>query len=411
MRNWRRILAVMLAAAMALSATACSSSSSSSSDTTAAETEAAGDETTAAGDETTAAEGETEAASAGSSDLSYADYEASDVYVASEEAAVYEGTDEWPETYWYYTCSTGDTSTWAQAGYYFNALMQESTNGAVQIGVYASDQLTNGSQTDGIQALMDGATIQVSMHSNLIYANFDTRFNVVSLPYLFEDYDAVDTAMAGEGGEALKEVLAEYGLVCEGIGENGFRQITNSSKPITSVSDLADLKMRICSNDLCEEVYKEWGCDATVMNWSETYTALQQGTVDGQENPETAIDSASVQDVQSYISLWNAYYDCLFFCINQSAYDQFTDEQKAVIDENAAKAVAYQIAINRDNVEALVAEWTESGVMEVTTYDEIDTDSFKEACSGAEDWYIEQLVANGMTEDEATAYIDSFKAE
>jgi len=339
----------------------------------------------------------------------YADYEASDVYVASEEAAVYTGTDEWPVTVWNYTCSTGDTSTWAQAGYYFNALMQESTDGAVMINVYAADQLTNGSQTDGIQALMDGATIQVSMHSNLIYANFDTRFNVVSLPYLFEDYDDVDAVMAGEGGEALKEVLAEYGLVCEGIGENGFRQITNSKKAITTVSDLADIKMRICSNDLCAEVYSEWGCDATVMNWSETYTALQQGTVDGEENPETAIASNSVQDVQDYISLWNAYYDCLFFCINQSAYDQFTDEQKAVIDENAAKAVAYQIAINRENVEELVAEWTESGAMEVTTLDEIDSDSFKEACSGTEDWYISQLTANGMSEEEAQAYIDAFK--
>ena len=349
------------------------------------------------------------AAAAASSGVDYQDYESSDRFVAKTEAAKYEGSDEWPETTWNFDCSTGDTSTWAQAGYYFNALMQESTGGKVKVAVYAGEQLTNGDQVAGIQSLMDGNTIQVSLHSNLIYANFDPRFNVVSLPYIFSSYDDVDKVMAGEGGDNLKSVLSEYGLKCEGIAENGFRQITNSKKPITNVSDLSDIKMRICSNDLCAEVYKEWGCDASVMNWAETYTALQQGTVDGEENPETAIASASVQDVQDYISLWNAYYDCLFFCINQGAYDSFTDEQKAVIDANAAKAVEYQKTINRENVEALVSEWKNNGAMEVTTLDAIDSDSFKNAASGAVGWYTEQLVSQkGMSEEDAKAYVSAF---
>lgn len=396
----KKILALILALCMVLSLAACGGKETTANDTATATATTDTAETEAEGSAIAAPEA-----------LSYADYEDSANFNAAENAAVYEGADEWPETTWNFDCSTGDTSTWAQAGYYFNALMQESTGGKVKVDVYAGEQLSNGSQVDGIQMLMDGDTLQVSLHSNLIYANFDPRFNVVSLPYLFADYDAVDAAMAGEGGAALSEVLGEYGLHCAGIAENGFRQITNSKQPIKSVADLANIKMRICSNDLCAEVYNEWGCDATVMNWAETYTALQQGTVDGEENPETAIASASVQDVQSYISLWNAYYDCLFFCINQNAYDQFTDEQKAVIDANAAKAVEYQKTINRANVEKLVAEWTESGAMEVTPNEEIDSDSFKNACTGAEAWFVNQLVgAKGMTEEEAQAFVDSFKA-
>ena len=351
------------------------------------------------------------AAPAFADELTYHDYNNSDKYVAAEEAAKYEGSDEWPEITWNFDCSTGETSTWAQAGYYFNALMQESTGGKVQVEVYPAEQLTNGDQVAGIQALMDGNTLQVSLHSNLIYANFDPRFNVVSLPYLYETYDDVDTILGGEGGEALKSVLADYGLVCEGIGENGFRQITNSKKPITTVADLSDIKMRICSNDLCAEVYKEWGCDASVMNWAETYTALQQGTVDGQENPETAIASASVQDVQKYISLWNAYYDCLFFCINKNAYDMLTDEQKAVVDANAAKAVAYQKENNREQVEALVEEWTNGDQMEVTPLEEIDSDSFREAAAGAVDWYKASLVSAGMSEEDVDAFVSAFVGE
>ena len=250
----KKRIALFLCAVMVLGTTACAGSNAQTADANSADTEQ----------------------NVSESGLSYADYEDSDIYVASTEAATYEGTDEWPEVVLNFDCSTGDASTWAQAGYYFNALMQESSGGKVSIAVYAGEQLTNGDQVAGIQALIDGNPIQVSLHSNLIYANFDPRFNVVSLPFAFEDYDEVDKVLGGEAGEALKDVLAEYGLVCEGIAENGFRQITNSKQPITSLEDLSSLKLRICSNDLCAEIYKEWGCDASVMNWSETYTALSR---------------------------------------------------------------------------------------------------------------------------------------
>ncbi len=342
--------------------------------------------------------------------LTYHDYEDSDQYDASVNAAVYTGTDEWPEASWNFSCSPGDSCTWAQAGYYFNALMRQSTGDSIHVDVYAGEQLTNGDQVAGIQALMDGDTLQVSMHSNLIYANFDPRFNVVSLPYLFEDYDAIDAAFAGQGGIEMEDVLSEYGIHMLGIGDNGYRQITNSKHAVTSASDLSDIKMRICSNDLCAEVYSEWGCDATAMNWSETYTGLQQGTIDGQENPETSIDSASVQDVQTYFSQWNAYYDCIFFGINEEVYNQFTDEQKAVIDENAQKAMEYQRTINRRDIEELVEQWDETGVMEITYYEDIDTDSLKSASEGAYTWYENQLVkSSGMTEEEAAAFVAAFR--
>ncbi len=91
-----------------------------------------------------------------------------------------------------------------------------------------------------------------------------------------------------------------------GIAENGFRELTNSVREIRSVDDMKNLKVRVAGSNLLMECYKRWGADATNLNWSETYTALQQNTVDGQENPLPAIDAASVQEVQPYCSLWNA---------------------------------------------------------------------------------------------------------
>ena len=234
----------------------------------------------------------------------------------------------WEETTWNFACSTTETSTWADGGRKFGELMEKATGGKVKVNIYAADQLTNGNQSEGIQALMNGDPVQISMHSNLIYSAFDPRFNVVSLPFIYDSVEDADAKFDGEAGEKLKEILGEYGLHCMGIAENGFRELTNSVREVKSVDDMKNLKIRVAGSNLLMECYKRWGADATNLNWSETYTALQQNTVEGQENPLPAIDAASVQEVQPYCSMWDAIYDCLFFCINQEIYDGLTPEQR-----------------------------------------------------------------------------------
>ena len=96
---------------------------------------------------------------------------------------------DWKEQTWNFTCSTTETSTWAEGGRKFGELMEKATGGKIKVNVYAADQLTNGNQSEGIQALMNGDPVQISMHSNLIYSAFDPRFNVVSLPYLFSSVE------------------------------------------------------------------------------------------------------------------------------------------------------------------------------------------------------------------------------
>ena len=318
----------------------------------------------------------------------------SEQYDASKDAAP--ATVEWPEMTWHFACSPGETCTWAKAGRYFAALMKESTGGKVTVLVDGfSDQLTNGSQPDGIAALREGDPIQLSMHSNLIYSALDDRFNVVSLPYIYDSYEDADAKFDGEAGAQLKEILEGLNLHCFGIAENGFRQLTNSRRPIKSVSDLAGLKIRVAGSNLLMQAYRSWGANATNMNWSETYTALQQNTVEGQENPLPSIASASVQSVQKYISLWNAYYDCLFFCMNGDVYNSLSDEQKRIVDENAQKAVDYERAINRYECGELIKDWKANNIISVVETEEIDTESFKKATSGVADWYKNQLLANG----------------
>ena len=131
------------------------------------------------------------------------------------------------------------------------------------------------------------------------------------------------------------------------------------------------------------------------MNWSETYTALQQNTVEGQENPLPAIDAASVQEVQPYCSLWDAIYDCLFFCINEEIYNILTPKQQAVVDEAGQKAVEYQRYLNRSGDEEIMSRWEEKNGVTFTAKEEMDMDSFREAVDGVDEWFVEELEKQG----------------
>ena len=302
---------------------------------------------------------------------------------------------DWPEMTWNFACSTTETSTWADGGRKFGELMEKATGGKVKVNIYAADQLTNGNQSEGIQALMNGDPVQISMHSNLIYSAFDPRFNVVSLPFVYDSYDDADAKFDGEAGAKLKEILSEYGLHCMGIAENGFREITNSKHEIKSVDDMKNLKVRVAGSNLLMECYKRWGADATNMNWSETYTALQQNTVEGEENPLPAIDAASVQEVQRYCSMWDAIYDCLFFCINQDIYDGLTPEQHAVVDECGQMAVEYERYINRSSDNEIKERWESKNGVTFTEKADMDIDSFKKAVDGVDDWFVNELKSQG----------------
>ena len=192
-----------------------------------------------------------------------------------------------------------------------------------------------------------------------------------------------------------------------GIAENGFRQLTNSRQEVRSVEDMENLKIRVAGSNLLMECYKRWGADATNMNWSETYTALQQKTVEGQENPLPAIDAASVQEVQPYCSLWNANYDCLFFCINGDIYNSLTPEQQEVIDECGKLATDYEREINRAGDDEIMSRWQKENGVTITQNEDMDIDSFKKAVDGIDEWCQKELEDQGY--DDAKELIAAFQ--
>jgi C4-dicarboxylate transporter DctM subunit len=308
---------------------------------------------------------------------------------------------------WKFACSAGETSTWMEAARYFGDLISEATGGAVTVDYYPSDQLTSGSQTDGIQACMDGTT-ELSMHSNLIYSSFDDRFSVVSLPFLFDSTDAADAVLDGEGGDALQEVLGEYGLHCMGLAENGFRHVTNSKHEIKTPVDMEGLVIRVAGSSVLMEAYGAWGANYTKANWSEVYTGLQTGTYDGQENPVPTMDSASIQEVQKYVTYWTGAYDCLFFVMNAELYNSLSPELQAIVDDCGQQACEYQREINRAGDEEILARWESENGMTVHYLTADEMVAFKTLSDPVYDIYAQMLLDDGYDADFVTNYLASF---
>lgn len=299
-------------------------------------------------------------------------------------------TGEFEEMTWKFACSATETSPWVDGAKEFARIVGEKTGGAITVQYYPADQLTAGNQTDGIQALMDGTT-ELSMHSNLIWSSFDQRFNVVSLPFLFSSTEEADAALDGAGGEALGEILeSTYNVHLLGIAENGFRHITNSKHAIASKADMNGLKMRVAGSQLLNRSYELWGADYTNANWSEVFTALQTGTYDGQENPLPTADAASIQEVQSYLTYWTGAYDCLFFCMNAELYNSLSPELQAIVDEAGQAACEYERELNRGQDQEIMDKWAEAGV-EITELSPEAAAEFAEASAPVYDEFADEL--------------------
>ena len=126
------------------------------------------------------------------------------------------------------------------------------------------------------------------------------------------------------------------------------RSLTNSKHPVKTPDDLHDLKLRIGGAPILVSTYESWGVDYTTAAWAEVYTGLQTKLYDGQENPIAVADASSIQEVQKYVTAWTANYGIMFMAINGDLYNSLSDELKAIVDECAKEACAYQIQYTRE---------------------------------------------------------------
>lgn len=281
--------------------------------------------------------------------------------------------------------TVNDSSTWYAAAQKLSDEVSEETDGRIQIEVFPNEQLSGGDSGKAVEMLSKGST-DLTFNSTIIYSILDDRFGVASAPFLFNNTEEVDKVFAGEGGEMIKEILQEKGVQPLGFGENGFRQVTNSVKEIKAPQDLAGLKIRIPGITMYTDLYRALGADPTTMTFSEVFTSLQQGTINGQENPIDVIHSSKLGEVQEYLSLWNYSYDPLVLGMNKKLYDSMSDEDKELFARLGKEAAQYQVELAREREAKQMEELKASG-MKVYTPTEAELAEFKEAVQPVYDKY------------------------
>ncbi|WP_366655870.1 TRAP transporter substrate-binding protein [Fodinicurvata sp. EGI_FJ10296] len=259
----------------------------------------------------------------------------------------------------------------------FADTIAELSDGSIEIVEQPASAL--GGERDMIEGLQIGSVDLVITSSGPL-GNFVPDVLVLDLPFLFRDYDHARGVLDGEIGQEMLDGMAEQDLIGLAWSENGFRHLTNSVRPVETPEDMQGLQIRTMENEVHMRAFEAAGVAPTPMAWPEVFTALQQGTVDGQENPIAVITAANFHEVQDYLTLTGHVYSPAIVLMSPFSWDQLNDEQKGWFRE-AAKASAEAtrervLSEERDGVDQL----RELGVEVV---EEVDKAAFQEAVSPA----------------------------
>jgi len=207
----------------------------------------------------------------------------------------------------------------------------------------------------------------------------DPKWAVFDMPFLFPDRATVAKVLDGPIGEELdKSFQQKAGLKVLGLGELGFRHITNNVRPIKVPDDLKGLKLRVPGSKTRIMAFQKLGANPVTMNIGELYLGMQQGVVDGQENPLSNVRAWSWYEVQKYISMSSHVYTPVTLSMNLKRYQSLTPEQRAAVDKAAKAAVAASRKYGEDNDAKLVKEITDLAKGK-TAFNDVDKDAFKKA--------------------------------
>ena len=228
-------------------------------------------------------------------------------------------------------------STRHEAASKFAELVAKKSDGAIVIELFPSSQL--GNERDMLEGLQMG-TIDAVITGDIV-SNFYAPLGLFSVPYMFNDLKHLRTVIYGEIGESIKAGLEKEGIVALEFMERGPREIT-SNKPVNKVEDIQGLKIRVPEIPVIVESWKAMGANPTPMAFGEVYTALQQKTIDAQENPFVDIASAKLEEVQKFIALSDHMFGYAMLSISPDVWAKLSDAEKALFREAAREARDYQ---------------------------------------------------------------------
>ena len=277
----------------------------------------------------------------------------------------------------------------------FGELVKERTNGRIAVRVAGAEQL--GNEQSLLTSLRTGA-VDMTVNSQGSTSALLPELAALGLPFLFNDSAAAFKVLDGPIGAELDQRFGKIGMVSLGWWDNGIRDVTNSKRPIFKPADLKGLKIRTPPDPMTIDIFRTLGASTEQISFGELYVALQQGVVDGQENPLVNILSSKLFEVNKYISLTGHKWECSPFLMSQITWMRLSPADREVIKAAAKDAGDLQRKLFQDNQQKAAADFRANPKLEIN---EADKPALRAACGPVYDiWkakpfgdFVDRLVA------------------
>lgn len=270
------------------------------------------------------------------------------------------------------TFALSETSPHYEASLKFAELVEEYTNGDYRVDIYPNSSLAGGNQLGAIEMVQKG-TISCGFLSPYVACAIEPNLNAFGIPYLWKSYDTIDATLqpGTDVYNKMNEILANTGFIVVAYAENGYRELTNSVREIRTPEDMKGVKFRVLGSNMLFEYFSAMGANPMDMNFSELFTGLQQGAVDGQENPiSTAIVPNKYYEVQDYCTIWNYCYEPHPLMFNLDLWNSFDADTQAAIQKAAVEACDLQRELSRAAIEEGIKTMEDAGTVVTVLTDE-----------------------------------------
>jgi TRAP-type transport system periplasmic protein len=241
----------------------------------------------------------------------------------------------------------------------FAELVEQKSGGKLKVNVFPGGAL--GSDQANVSALQGGTLEMASMNSG-IFGSLVKDFEIYDFPFLFGNPKEADAVVDSEFGKALHKKLEDKGIVGLAYYELGFRELTNSKRPVTKVEDIAGLKLRVIPNPINIDWVTALGANPTPLPFPELYAALEQHAVDGQENPVATIQGAKLFEVQKYLTLTNHQYNPQSVVISKKFWDSLAEGDRKIIQDAANESAKYQREQSRSAAAGILENLKKNGM-------------------------------------------------
>ena len=256
---------------------------------------------------------------------------------------------------------------YAAGAIFFKQTVERQSGGRIEVQLFPNRQI--GDEKPMLEGLRFG-TVDAAVITNAVIGQIEPAFQVNDLPFLFRDEAQAHKVLDGKVGQLLAKKLEAKGIISLGYMEGGFRHMLNNVRPVNKPEDVKGVKYRVMQNPVYIDMFSSLGGNAVPMAWGETYTAVQQGTVDGLELPVGPTDSLKANEIAKFMSLTNHTYSMIALLMSKKSFDKLPADLKDIVREAGKSAVGPQRAATAANAKMLLVGLEKKG-MKINTVSDL----------------------------------------